>query len=81
MDVDYLRNASGHVSGIVSAIDGNAPLAIYEVSPTGWHLAFAPAIEYNLTANVGLITGVRVIELGRNASGSITPVAAINLVL
>ncbi len=42
--------------------------------------AFAPAVEYNWNANVGLIGGVRLFPAGRNTSASVTPVFAINYV-
>ena len=40
----------------------------------------APAIEYNWTPNVGMIAGARFVPAGMNASASITPVMAINIV-
>jgi hypothetical protein len=40
----------------------------------------APAIEYNWTANAGIIAGVRLLPAGRNTAASITPAMAINLV-
>jgi hypothetical protein len=43
-------------------------------------VAIAPAIEYNWTADAGIIVGFRYFVSGRNASASFTPVAAINLV-
>jgi hypothetical protein len=42
--------------------------------------AFAPAIEYNWTSNLGVLLGTRVIPAGRNTSRSITPALAINFV-
>lgn len=42
--------------------------------------AVAPAIEYNWTANAGIIAGIRLFPAGRNTAASITPVMAINLV-
>ncbi|HTZ56088.1 MAG TPA: hypothetical protein VMB20_13585 [Candidatus Acidoferrum sp.] len=42
--------------------------------------AFAPAVEYNWNANVGIIAGVRLFPAGHNTSASITPVFAINYV-
>lgn len=43
-------------------------------------LALAPAVEYNLSPNLGIIAGVRLFPLGSNASASVTPVMAINIV-
>jgi len=42
--------------------------------------AFAPALEYNWTANAGILFGVRFFPAGRNTSASITPAIAINMV-
>lgn len=41
---------------------------------------FAPAAEYNIGANLGVIAGARLIVLGHNFTRSITPVIAINFV-
>ncbi|MBV8489403.1 MAG: transporter [Candidatus Eremiobacteraeota bacterium] len=41
---------------------------------------FAPAMEYNWTANSGLIAGVRWFPAGRNTGASLTPVVALNMV-
>ena len=43
-------------------------------------LYLAPAIEYNWSARMGVIAGARVAALGRNATATVTPVAAINMV-
>ena len=43
-------------------------------------VAFAPAIEYNWSSDVGLIAGIRLFPAGRNTSASIMPVFAINYV-
>jgi hypothetical protein len=41
---------------------------------------FAPAIEYNLRSNLGIILGTRVIPASHNTNATITPVMAINFV-
>lgn len=43
-------------------------------------LYLAPAIEYNWSARMGVLAGARVAALGRNASATVTPAAAINMV-
>ncbi len=40
----------------------------------------APAIEFNWSATMGLIAGVRLAALGRNVTATATPVAALNMV-
>lgn len=49
---------------------------------TGWSqsLAFAPAVEYNLSSRIGVIAGARFIEIGHNTTNSIAPVMAVNMV-
>ncbi len=41
---------------------------------------FAPALEYNWTANFGALAGVRVFPAGHNTNASVTPALAINYV-
>ena len=52
------------------------------VTNSGSSSAFqlAPAIEYNWTPNSGILFGVRTIPAGRNASATVTPAIAINMV-
>lgn len=42
--------------------------------------SFAPAIEYNFSASVGVLAGVRVIPGGHNTTRSVTPALALNIV-
>lgn len=46
----------------------------------GTSFAFAPAVEYNWSARVGLLLGVRVIPRTHSAPSSVTPAVALNLV-
>jgi len=54
--------------------------SIVPVGRNDWSytLSFAPAIEFNFNANVGLIGGVRFTAIGRNASKFINYVIALN---
>lgn len=45
---------------------------------SSWSYGFAPAIEYNISPNVGVIFGARVIAPGHNSSLTAAPVMAIN---
>jgi hypothetical protein len=54
--------------------------AVREDSGSSWVYGFAPAIEYNLSANVGVIFGARFVAPGRNATFTAAPVMAINIV-
>ena len=49
-------------------------------SGSNWALGFAPALEYNISPNLGVIFGARVIGIGGNYSPSLAPVMAINIV-
>jgi hypothetical protein len=74
LDVVYQHNASTHVHGTVPGGEFAAD------SGSSWSLGFAPAIEYNWSAQGGVLLGVRIIQIGRNTSAGITPAVAVNLV-
>jgi len=71
MDEVYRHNGNTHVSGGTTAFD----------SGTSDQFELAPALEYSWTPNVGVLLGVRLIPAGRNASATVTPVTAINIVI
>jgi len=87
LDVVYQRNASTTVSGSVSggmpAAAGSASGAspFQSVSGSSWSIGFAPAVEYNFSSRVGVLLGLRIIEIGRNTTASLTPAVAVNMVL
>jgi Putative MetA-pathway of phenol degradation len=70
LDVVYQHTDSTRVRGASFRAD----------SPSGYSLGFAPAIEYNFTRRLGALLGVRIITIGRNASASVTPALALNMV-
>ena len=74
LDLVYQHNASTRVRGATP----QGPEALQ--SGSGYWAGLAPAIEYNLSARVGVLLGVRILEWGRNASGSVTPALALNMV-
>ncbi|HKD55006.1 MAG TPA: hypothetical protein VKB72_12400 [Steroidobacteraceae bacterium] len=75
LDVVYQHNDNTRVSGSAPG----TPL-LQAASGTSYSLGFAPAIEYNWNARVGLLLGVRVIQIGRNTTASVTPAIALNMV-
>jgi Putative MetA-pathway of phenol degradation len=88
LDVVYQGNGNTAVSGVQSPAalplppqGPPAPGPYVSRSGTADSVAFAPAIEYNFSSAVGVLLGVRIIEIGRNTSGSITPAVALNMVL
>jgi Putative MetA-pathway of phenol degradation len=74
-DVVYQHNDSTRVTGTVPP----APPSEHE-SGSSWSLGFAPAIEYNWSSRMGVLLGVRIIEIGRNTTATITPAIAVNMV-
>jgi hypothetical protein len=81
MDLVYEHNNSTRVAGAEPATPGSSAFESV-LTQTGPSVSqgLAPAIEYNFTSTVGVIAGVRILESGRNTSGSLTPVAALNMV-
>jgi hypothetical protein len=74
LDVVYQYNANTPVRGTLAGQPFQAD------SGSSYYVGFAPAIEYNWSARAGLIFGVRVINIGRNTTASVTPAIAVNLV-
>jgi hypothetical protein len=85
LDVVYQHNASTGVSGSLQgspAPPGPGVMAAPYESESGssWSIIFAPAVEYNFSSTVGVIMGLRIIEIGRNTTASVTPAVAVNMV-
>jgi hypothetical protein len=76
-DVVYQHNESTRVVGTTSG--GAVPLE--QTSGSSYSIGFAPAIEYNMSSTIGVLFGVRIIEIGRNTDAAITPAIAVNMVL
>jgi hypothetical protein len=74
LDAFYQRSGNTAVSGT----QAGKPLRFS--TGTSWSYGFAPAVEYNLTSNLGVIIGARVAAPGHNSSFSIAPVMAVNFV-
>jgi hypothetical protein len=64
-----------------ATVDGQVPLGatIRQISASSTGLTVAPAVEYNLSANAGLIFGVAFTAAGRNTASSIAPQIALSL--
>ncbi|MEO7456462.1 MAG: transporter [Gemmatimonadaceae bacterium] len=60
-------------------VTGYTPSLVTTSAPSD-AVGLAPAVEYNWSGNVGVIFGTRLIVAGRNASATITPAVAINIV-
>jgi hypothetical protein len=61
-------------------ITGTQPLPIQSGSGSSRSLGLAPAVEYNWSANAGVIVGAKFVAAGRNTAAAVIPIAAINLV-
>lgn len=73
------RDSPTHVVGFTAAAAG--PLAPFSANSGSAHeLYVAPAVEYNVSATLGVIAGARIFVTGRNETASMTPVIAINYV-
>ena len=73
LDGFYDHSGSTRVSGTQSG----KPVD-FESGPS-WGYGFAPAVEYNLSGNVGVIFGARVRTPGQNTNLTVAPVMAINI--
>jgi outer membrane putative beta-barrel porin/alpha-amylase len=81
LDIVYQHNESTRLAGTVpGAPPAPASSPIEQQSGSSWSLGFAPAIEYNWSARMGVLLGVRIIEIGRNTSATVTPAIAVNMV-
>jgi len=74
LDAIYQQNASTTVIGTQNGMN------VRFDSGSSWSYGFAPALEYNISPNVGVIFGSRVLAPGHNASLTVAPVMAINIV-
>lgn len=79
LDLTYSRGEPTRIVG-QDAAAGLPPMPVSRRSPRSEAFGFAPAVEYNFNANVGVLLGVRVIPGGHNVTRSVTPAIAINYV-
>jgi hypothetical protein len=81
LDIVYQYNGSTRVSGSQPSAAGAPGVTdVRARSGSGYSLGLAPAIEYNWNSSVGLLVGVRTFVAGRNATASVTPAIALNMV-
>ena len=81
LDVTYRYGANTRVTGFsIDPTGVPSPRSIRLDSGSSHALGLAPAIEYNLNRNLGVLLGVRVIPAGRNTAATVTPALAINYV-
>jgi len=82
LDVVLFSAASTQVDGtsLPPQSDGRAPTPFQNSSGSTRSLGLAPAIEYNWSANAGVILGAKFVVAGHNTAAAVIPIAAINLV-
>jgi len=76
LDVVYQHNDSTRLTGTLLP-EGSG---IEHASGPSWSCGFAPALEYNWNSRIGMLLGVRIIEIGRNTTTTVTPAIALNMV-
>jgi hypothetical protein len=81
-DLTYDRQQGTRVRGYGNTGSGGAPgaAAVRLDSGSSEAFGFAPAVEYNFSARLGMLFGVRVITGGHNTATTITPAVAFNYV-
>ncbi|HET6804178.1 MAG TPA: transporter [Frateuria sp.] len=79
LDLTYSRSDATRVIGVDDPL-GLPATPVRASSGRSEAFGFAPAVEYNVNANVGVLLGVRVIAGGHNVTRSVTPAIAINIV-
>lgn len=80
-DIDWEHDGNTRVEGSGrQAVSAAVPAHLVRNTGSSEVLYLAPAVEYNWSATMGVIAGVRVATAGRNTSATVTPVAAINMV-
>lgn len=78
LDLWYERDAATRLTGGYAS--GQGPGTVEARLPASRILYLAPALEYNWSPNYGVIAGVRIAAAGRNATATVVPVAALNMV-
>jgi Putative MetA-pathway of phenol degradation len=82
LDVQYEHDGATTLQGFMPAPSGsNAPSTrIQQDFGSGEVFTLAPAVEYNFNSRIGVIVGSLFTVAGRNASATVVPVAALNMV-
>ncbi len=75
-DIDILYRNKVTASGFQGTLPSGAPAPLGK--PKSFQLSFAPALEYNFNANVGLLGGIWVSAAGRNSARFLSGVIALN---
>jgi hypothetical protein len=82
IDIAYEHDTRATLNGIMPAPAGSTlpPTGIQRDFGSSEVFTLAPAVEYNFNSRIGLIVGTLFTAAGRNASATVAPVAALNMV-
>lgn len=82
LDIAYEHDTRTTLNGLLPVPVGNSapPTRIQQDFGSSEVFTLAPAVEYNFNSQIGLIVGTVFTAAGRNASATVAPVAALNMV-
>ena len=82
LDVAYERDTHTTLNGLMRTPPGSSapPTRVQQDFGSSEVLTLAPAVEYNWNSRIGLIVGTVFTAAGRNASATVAPVVALNMV-
>lgn len=77
-DLAWSHQRSGTLQGVDCWPDGNQTVA--QRKPVNWSYSMAPAVEYNINENFGVIAGAQLSLAGHRSAAYVTPQVAVNMV-
>lgn len=80
MDLAYNWQAASRVHGTTPSLADGTRRSIDQRDGSSWVYSIAPAVEYNINGNVGIIAGVHMSVAGHNTSAFVSPQVAVNFV-
>jgi hypothetical protein len=78
MDLAFQRGSSTRVYGSMPV--AGREVAVDRPGSISRNVSIAPAIEYNVNGNLGIVAGVHMSVAGRNSDAFVAPQAAVNMV-
>lgn len=77
-DLTWDHQRSGTLRGVDGWPDGNRN--VDQRKPVSWSYSIAPAVEYNINGNLGIIAGAQITLAGHRSAAYVTPQVAVNMV-
>jgi len=78
VDLAWSHQRSGMLHGMDCSPNGNQH--IEQRKPVNWSYSVAPAVEYNVNGNLGIIAGAEIGFAGHQRAAYVTPQVAVNMV-